>query len=446
MPRRATRGCAWPWPGRRAMQSGMPMAPNPLPAPKRPGMRLEALRRWPAPACRCPTTYCGLCRVQRATRVSTGAPGDAEHVPQLLRRQICQPLVVVLVEALGVAAAAEEGAQQHVPGRRAARPLRRDPCGGQQRPAFGPRDHEARAPHRVRDLFRAIAEGHRGGGRIVHAVAQRRQRLVEGAKQRGGLVGRHRQQHRARANVPAAGAPRRSRRRRAARSSHGSPAPPCPAAARATSASTSSPTPPGSDTNAPSSRGCRLQSRGRPAAGCHADAPHPPDAETAGGPTADRRRRRGCRRAAARPGSPRPRGRTGGPRTPAIDSSSSVVPASRARDQRFGRHPRLAQRREERRHRQRRAATRESRGTSPRAADAAGRRAARRPCAARASTISCGSRPSSRQSAMAAGFCDQERVGPAIHDPAVEAFGLHHAAGRRPASSTRTVRPRRCRS
>ena len=96
-----------------AMQSGMPMARKPLPARKRPG---SALRRCSMAATRAwwPTANCGLWRAQRVSREKSGSPEMSEQLHELLLGGLHQRRVVVALEAMRIAAAAEERAHQHV--------------------------------------------------------------------------------------------------------------------------------------------------------------------------------------------------------------------------------------------------------------------------------------------------------------------------------------------
>ena len=173
-----------------AMQSGMPMARSRC-RRRRGRAARRAAARWRATrALMADHELRALPRPARDAGQDRGA-GDAEQLARAPRVASCASAASSCCSSrCGSRPPPRNARSSTCPSRRAARPLRRHPGGRQQRPPLGARHHEAGALHRMRHLFRAIAEGHRGRGRIVHAVAQRRQRRVEAAKQRGGLVGR----------------------------------------------------------------------------------------------------------------------------------------------------------------------------------------------------------------------------------------------------------------
>ncbi len=125
------------------MQSGMPTPRNPAAEMNKPG--------WPASraSMRCitsawPTSCCGLDRFHRYTRVSVGSP----RMPRIFVRSpsaAFDQLGIGLRQHVGIACAAEKGAQQRLSFGRALRPLRRDPGAGRDADAFGARHDEAGA-------------------------------------------------------------------------------------------------------------------------------------------------------------------------------------------------------------------------------------------------------------------------------------------------------------
>ena len=94
-------------------------------------------------------------REERVTR-------NRHHLSERLARQREQ-LLVALVEAAGIAAAAEKRAQQHLPLRRAMRPLGGHPRRRQQRAPLDARHDEAAAVHRMIDLLSSISKRNRRG-------------------------------------------------------------------------------------------------------------------------------------------------------------------------------------------------------------------------------------------------------------------------------------------